>query len=734
MTTTAPRTTPSPSKSSAKAPTRTPRWLRILLPAVLILVWLAVFGMGGRAFGEVNKVAVNDASEHLPASAEATQVQHLTDLFRDGTLVPATIVFSKDTAFTPVETQDLTALAKDLAREHGVAVNQIPGDAPRLVPSEDGKAATVFLPLEKNNPAVGIKLSDTVKNIRTDLADHRIDGVQANVTGPAGLSADIAGAFSGLDGLLLVVALAVVLLILVIVYRSPLLPLIVLGSSLVALTGAMAVVVALAKAGVLLLSGQTQGILMILVIGAATDYSLLYVSRYREELAVRESKAAATWSALRGAFEPISASAGTVVAALLCLLLSDLNSNKALGPVAAIGIAFAYLVSLTLLPALMYWAGKVAYWPRKMAATGRNEAVPASPDRRGGIWGWVSRLIATRPRTVWAASLVILIGMGVGMTGFKADGVPTSDFVVGHSDARDGQAALAAHFPAGAGQPAVVIAPETKAADVTSLLKGESGVSSVRQSGTTVDGKVMLEVTLANAPESSEAEQTITTMRSDIAAKGWHGPDGQSAGGQGADRQSAVLVGGPTAVELDTNETTIHDRNLIIPVVLGVIFVILMLLLRSIVAPLLLVGTVVVSFAASLGVSALAFNNVFQFPGADASVPLFGFVFLVALGIDYNIFLMSRVREESRKHGTREGILRGLRSTGGVITSAGVVLAATFAALGVLPVLFLAQISFIVAFGVLLDTILVRSLLVPALCYDLGDRIWWPIRLRRLAG
>ncbi|WP_369046373.1 MMPL family transporter [Sinomonas sp. P10A9] len=371
--------------------------------------------------------------------------------------------------------------------------------------------------------------------------------------------------------------------------------------------------------------------------------------------------------------------------------------------------------------------------------TGRNEAVPASPDRRGGIWGWVSRLIATRPRTVWAASLVILIGMGVGMTGFKADGVPTSDFVVGHSDARDGQAALAAHFPAGAGQPAVVIAPETKAADVTSLLKGESGVSSVRQSGTAVDGKVMLEVTLANAPESSEAEQTITTMRSDIAAKGWHGPDGQdadrqSAERQSAERQSAVLVGGPTAVALDTNETTIHDRNLIIPVVLGVIFVILVLLLRSIVAPLLLVGTVVVSFAASLGVSALAFNNVFQFPGADASVPLFGFVFLVALGIDYNIFLMSRVREESRKHGTREGILRGLRSTGGVITSAGVVLAATFAALGVLPVLFLAQISFIVAFGVLLDTILVRSLLVPALCYDLGDRIWWPIRLRRLAG
>lgn len=670
--------------------------------------------MGGRAFGEVNKVAVNDASEHLPASAEATQVQHLQDLFRDGTTVPATVVFSKDSAITPAEAQDLTALAKDLAREHGVAVNEIPGGAPRLVPSEDGKAATVFLPLQKNNPDTGIKLSDTVKSLRADLADHRVDGIRANVTGPAGLSADIAGAFSGLDGLLLVVALAVVLLILVIVYRSPLLPLIVLGSSLVALTGAMAVVVALAKAGILLLSGQTQGILMILVIGAATDYSLLYVSRYREELAASESGWDATWAALRGAFEPISASAGTVVAALLCLLLSDLNSNKALGPVAAIGIAFAYVVSLTLLPAFMYWAGKVAYWPRKIGGS-------TSRNRRGGIWGRVSRLISTRPRTVWAASLVILVAMGAGIAGLKADGVPTSDFVVGHSDARDGQTALAAHFPAGAGQPAVVIAPETKATDVTSLLRGEPGVSSVRQSGAAVDGKVMLEVTLANAPESSEAEQTITTMRSDIAAQGWRDAEGRNA----------VLVGGPTAVALDTNATTIHDRNLIIPVVLGVILVILMLLLRSVVAPLLLVGTVVVSFAASLGVAALVFNSVLQFPGADASVPLFGFVFLVALGIDYNIFLMSRVREESLTHGTREGILRGLRSTGGVITSAGVVLAATFAALGVLPVLFLAQISFIVAFGVLLDTVLVRSLLVPALCYDLGDRIWWPTRLRR---
>jgi RND superfamily putative drug exporter len=667
-----------------------------------------VFGLGGRAFGDVNTVAVNDASEHLPASAEATRVHHLQDLFRDGTIVPATLVFAKDTALTAEERYDLSALVTDLAATAGVAADEIPGGTPRLIPSEDGKALTAFLPLDKE-----AKVSQTVKDLRAGIAAHPVGGVEAHVAGPAGLSADISGAFSGLDGLLLVVALAVVLLILVLVYRSPLLPVIVLGTSLAALTGAMAVVVALAKSGVLLLSGQTQGILMILVIGAATDYSLLYVSRYREELAQHEGKWAATWAALRGSFEPITASAGTVVAALLCLLLSDLNSNKALGPVAAIGIAFAYLASLTLLPALMHWAGRAAYWPRRV---GFDSA--ALRSTAGGVWGWVSRLVASRPRAVWAVSLAVLALMGAGMVGLKADGVPSSAFVLGPSDARDGQALLAEHFPAGSGQPAVVIAPEARKDDVVRVLGGDAGVSAVRQSGGAVDGRVMLEATLADEAESQAAEATVTRLRDGIAAAGW----GPSAG------DGRVLVGGPTAVALDTTATTVHDRNLIIPVVLGVILLILTLLLRSIVAPLLLMGSVVVSFAAALGVSALVFNGVFQFPGADASVPLFGFVFLVALGIDYNIFLMSRVREESRRHGTREGVLRGLRATGGVITSAGVVLAATFAALGVLPVLFLAQISFIVAFGVLLDTVLVRSLLVPALCYDLGERIWWPAK------
>ncbi|MGG5174519.1 MMPL family transporter [Pseudarthrobacter sp. J1763] len=727
----------SDAHGGGKAPrgtkkSRPPKWLRILIPAVLIVVWLAVFGMGGKSFGEVNKVAVNDQAQQLPASADATAVLKAQANFRDQNIVPATLVFAKDSALTA---EDKTALNDQLKSIQGLE-GVVPDSISPLVYSQDGKAAEAFVPLDKT-----VKIATTVKSIRAEIQDHAPSGINAHVTGPAGLTADISGAFSGLDGLLLLVALAVVLVILVIVYRSPLLPFIVLGTSMVALTAAIFTVVALAKANVLVLSGQTQGILMILVIGAATDYSLLYVSRYREELRDRESKWDATLATLKGAFEPIAASAGTVIAGLLCLLLSDLNSNKALGPVAAIGIAFAFLASLTLLPALMLWAGRVAFWPVKPKFGSEH------PNREGatkGVWPKVARLVSGKPRTVWALSLVVLLAAGAGMLQLKADGVPTSDFVTGKSDARDGQNVLSAHFPGGSGSPAVILAPADRLAEAAAVLSKNDGVESVSvlakeapggtapvtaegiqavgrpgtpaPAATVVDGQVMLQATLKDAPESDAAENAVKELREVFAGSDWN---------------HSVLIGGTTAVAIDTNETTIHDRNLIIPVVLVVILLILMLLLRSIVAPLLLIGTVVVSFAAALGVSALVFNHVFNFPGADASVPLFGFVFLVALGIDYNIFLMTRVREESIKHGTRTGVLRGLTATGGVITSAGIVLAATFAALGVLPIMFLAQISFIVAFGVLLDTFLVRTLLVPALCYQLGDKIWWPGELSR---
>jgi RND superfamily putative drug exporter len=706
----------------------TPRWLRVIIPVALIAVWFAAAGVGGPTFGQISDVTTNDQVAFLPASADATKVQDLQEDFRGSDSIPAIIVYQRDAGITRADRADVADQLKHISSMDGVTKD---GVSP-AIPSDDGKAMQAIVALSSSGEP-----SDTVQALRDYLEKTTPDGLAYAVTGPAGLTADLVGAFAGIDGLLLGVALAVVFVILIIVYRSPLLPIIVLGTSIAALTAALFVVVQLAKADVIALSGQTQGILMILVIGAATDYSLLYTARFREALRDHEKKWDATWAALRGSVLPILASAGTVMAGLLCLVFSELNSNKALGPVAAIGVAFALLAALTLLPALLFWAGRVAFWPVRPKVGSAHVSVDG-PDAKG-LWPAAARLVSTRPRTVWVTSALVLGVLAVGLVGLKADGVPQSDFVIGHSEARDGQAMLDAHFPGGSGTPALIVGPESKLDAMAERILGTDAVASLavvsKQSPsgslpvtkhgiesrvpgaqpTIVDGRVMLEATLDDPSESAAAEHTVRELRREV-------PDA-------ADAQ--VLIGGVTATAIDTNDAAIHDRNLIIPLVLAVILVILMLLLRSVLAPVLLIGTVVLSFAAAMGVSAVVFDTIFHFPGADPGVPMFGFVFLVALGIDYNIFLMTRVREESAAHGTRSGVLRGLVATGGVITSAGVVLAATFAALGVLPVLFLAQIAFIVAFGVLLDTVVVRSLLVPALSYDIGRAIWWPSRLAR---
>lgn len=722
---------PAPPRPSS----RVPRWLRVFIPAVLIAIWFALFGMGGASFGSISDVSTNDQVQFLPASSEATKVQELQSEFRGDEAIPAIVIFQRGGGLTDADREAIAAASQGFQSTEGVLAD---GVSP-AIPSEDGEAAEIFVQVDTS-----AEIADTVSELRAQLDEIDSAGLSSYLAGPAGFTADLSGAFAGIDGLLLMVALAAVFLILVVVYRSPLLPVIMLGSSMAALCAAVFTVVQLAKADILLINGQTQGILFILVIGAATDYSLLYIARYREALHVHESKWAATWAALKGSWEPILASGGTVIAGLLILLFSDLNSNKILGPVAAIGIVFALLASLTLLPALMLWAGRTAFWPRrpKLGETGPSEQSLESK----GLWPALARFIRRRPRIIWIGSTLLLVVMALGMTQLKADGVSSSEFVLGESQSRDGQAVLAEHFPGGSGTPAVVIASERQLQDVADVLLGTTGIDSVSvlsadsPSGslpvttdgvqaigapgsaaaepTVVDGRVMLQATLDYAGDSLEAEALVKQMRAELAGI--------------STTADPVLVGGTTAVALDTNTAAIHDRNLIIPLVLIVIMLILMLLLRSIVAPLLLIASVVLSFAAALGVSALVFNGIFDFPGADPVVPLFGFVFLVALGVDYNIFLMTRVREETKQHGAREGILRGLVVTGGVITSAGLVLAATFAALGVLPILFLAQLAFIVAFGVLLDTFLVRSLLIPALAYDMGRVVWWPSKLARV--
>jgi putative drug exporter of the RND superfamily len=709
-------------KSHSPAKERVPFRLRWLVPVILVLTWLALAGLGGPTFGRLDEVSSNDQASFLPASAEATAAQDWQAKFRDSDEVPGVIVLEADETLSAAQLGGIASLHTEL--EGLQAGSAVIGP----IPSEDGKAVQFIVPIDSSK-----EVKEVVRELRDTVAQSAPAGIKTYVTGPAGLAADLTAAFAGIDGILLLVALGAVFVILLVVYRSLLLPIVVLLTSVFALCAAILLVFGMAKAGWIQLNGQSQGILSILVIGAATDYALLFVARFREALTHTTNRTTGVLTAWKASFEPILASGATVIIALLCLLFSDLNSNKALGPVAAAGILCSLFAALTLLPALLALLGRSAFWPFRPKLVPEDQREPelvTGLEGQKGLWRATGSLVSRRPRTVWAASVLLLVVAASGLLQLKANGVPQTDVILTASNAVDGQEALARHFDAGSGSPAVVVADQGKAREVLDKVKAADGVGeayllgqgSVPITGApgapsapdVREGKVLINATLNNAADSLEAEETVKALRAEVKTVD---PD--------------ALVGGVTATALDTNTTAQRDLVIIIPVVLIVILFILMLLLRSVVAPVLLVLSVVLSYAAAMGVSAFVFNTIFGFPGADATVPLFGFVFLVALGVDYNIFLMSRVREESLKHGTRPGILRGLGVTGGVITSAGVVLAATFAALGVIPIMFLVQLAFIVAFGVLLDTVLVRSLLVPALAYQIGPRLWWPGKLGR---
>ncbi len=695
------------------------RWLRVLIPSLLIVAWFAVAGVGGPYFGRVDEVSSNDPTAYLPTSAQATEVQQRLADFTGSDAIPAVVIVVAESPLDAAQVAHLRDMTTAIAD-----VDAVVGESSPAVISDDGQAAVIFVPLDSS-----ASIGDVVGELRAAVREERPTETEVYVTGPAGFSGDLVDAFGGIDGLLLLVAVLAVLVILIVVYRSLLLPIIVLLTSIFALCAALLTVWWLAKTGVVLLSGQTQGILFILVIGAATDYSLLYVARYREALRMHRSPWDASWAALRRATEPILASGGTVIAGLLCLLLSDLMSNRALGPVAAIGIVFSMLGALTLLPALLLVTGRVAFWPRRPTYS----ADPASTAGATGVWAKLPRFVGRHARGISIVVVVVLVAGGLGLLQLKADGVAGSELVLGASEARDGQALLAEHFPGGSGSPVQVITQVESLQDVADVLLAnpqiesvavvsadspsgsapvtEDGVQSIIPASpapepTISDGDVLLQATLVPVADSPEAEDAVRELRIEL--------------------DEAALVGGATATDIDSNDASIHDRTVIIPLVLAVILMILMILLRAIVAPLVLIGTVVLSFAAALGISALFFEHVLRMPGADPAVPLFGFVFLVALGVDYNIFLMTRVREEALVHGARAGMDRGLAVTGGVITSAGLVLAATFAALAVIPILFLVQLAVIVALGVLLETFIVRSLLVPALGHELGRAMWWP--------
>ena len=526
-----------------------------------------------------------------------------------------------------------------------------------------------------------------------------------HIAGPAGLIADLGAAFAGIDGLLLIVALSAVLLNLLVVYRAVAPPFVVLFTSISALTLAGGIVYLLARNDVLTLNGQSQGIPFILVVGATTDYGLLLVSRYREELRRHEDKHEAMRVALRSAGPAILASGLTVIAALLTLTLAEVNSTAGLGPVGAVGIGLAMISMLTTLPALLTICGRNAFWSPGL------DTIPhtgqAGVDETHGFWRRIGERVATRPRAIWIGGSVVLVILAANLVGLDLSQTQGTGFR-GQVDSVDGQAILARNFAAGASAPTdLVVTDPSRAEQVAQQAKQFGDV----RPGTSDDTAAQLALTLKSAPYSSEALDAIPKIREAL--------------GDG------VLVGGPTAQEYDLHEAAARDNKLIIPLTLLVVFVILIGLLRAVVAPLLLIISVILSFAAALGVGVFVSEYIFGFTGMSPTLPLLCFVFLVALGIDYNIFLMARVREESIKHGTREGTLRGLAVTGAVISGAGIVLAGTFGALAVLPLVVLTQIGFIVAFGVLLDTFFVRSVIVPAAVIDVGRRVWLPSKLAK---
>lgn len=719
------------SRSNNAVLGRRPLWIAV----VAIIAWLGISSVAGPTFGKLSTVQENDNAAFLPDKAESTLASKVTVKFSDSSndQIPTLLLFLGDIdpqknpgKLSQVQAY-LNTLGDKILPESGKTLESyfVPGFPLQAIPAEDGKAALANIALNSNIAQENIEEKPTlpiiVEFIREDLRENfEAKDLTTHVTGFGGIFADLFGAFGSIDTTLLLTTLIVVSIILIVVYRSPLLWILPLLTAVTALSLAGTIVYFTAKAGVIDLNGQSQGILSVLVLGAATDYALLLIARYREELHHHESRYEAMRVALRGVVEPIIASGSTVIAGLLVLLLSQLSGNRGLGPVGAIGIASAMITVLTFLPALLVVFGRWIFWPK----------IPKFDDvdeQLSGSWSKIGAAVAKNPKRIWVSTaLVLTVFAGFSFT-LKADGIANTDAFTSRTDSVVGLEELGKHFPSGEGSPVEIVINQQDLTAVTSALSNvgnvafvEPVVSGQRIPGSpvppvkVVDGQILLNATLKVAPDSVQARETIPLIREAV-----HKID------------KKILVGGGTAVQYDTDVASREDNRLIIPIVLIIIGIILGLLLRSIAAAALLLLTVVLSFMATLGVCQLVFENVFNFKGADASFPLFAFIFLVALGIDYNIFLMTRVREEALKIGTREGVIKGLTVTGGVITSAGIVLAATFAVLGVLPLVFLAQLGFAVAFGVLLDTIIVRSLLVPALVHVIGPKIWWPSKLAK---
>lgn len=714
------------------------RWVKWVVLVVAFLT-LAVFGGLG---SKLASVVDNDIASWLPGDAESTKVIERSQAFSNPDDIPGVVLYVRDGGTTPADLAKATADAAQINKVESVSAVVGP------IPSQDGQALQTIATVTMSDDGWE-DLPDRVDDIRA-IAEKNADGLDVSLAGPAALGADQAEAFAGIDGILLLAAVGIVFVILLITYRSLQLALLFLLCGVGAVGIAQGVVYLLAKNADLTVNGQSQGILSVLVLGAGVDYALLLVARYREELHNFESHHEAMAQALHRAAPAIIASGATVIIGLLCLLFAQMNSTASLGPVGAAGIACALLVMLIMLPVILltipavlaFIAWIVTWIPAKLLPARWLKRLNASfwrgmlsprwifwpfVPRFGtpvksttGFWAKVGQRIKKAPRAVWVTTTLVLVALSFGIVQLDANGLTNEQSFTKEQPSVVAEKELAKHFPGGAGSPVAVIAAGDQADAVKAAFSQTEGIDgkSVEVKSPADSPVAYLEGTLTSAPDSTEAFDTIDRVRDAVHAV------------EGAD----ALVGGNTAVNKDVQEASSADNQLIIPIILVVVLLILGILLRSIAAPVILLVTVVVSFAAAVGISALTFRHVFGFEGADSSFPLFAFVFLVALGIDYNIFLMTRVREESLKHGTRQGALIGLAATGGVITSAGFVLAGTFTALATLPIVFLAELGFVVAVGVLLDTIIVRSVLVTALNLDIGRHIWWPSALGRTDG
>ncbi len=791
---------------------------------IVFVVWfVAIFVAAGPANlpGKFEDAESNEATSYLPGSAESTKALHATEELQNGEIAPAVIVFRRESGLTSPDFKTIEAdVGKMTSKRYpGVipdgetaaaggkpngeknaeaggppgcggpttAVPGQPGDyAPFVGPvcSEDGKAAIVTSYIKAEGE--GERIVDPVKFWRDEITDQG-GGLEVKITGGAGFSADAIEVFEGINGTLLLAALALVIFLLIVIYRSPMFLFIPLIAVVFAEILSRSIGYGVSQLGVTI-NGQSSSIMSVLVLGAGTDYALLLVARYREELHHTADKYQAMRTALESAGPAIFASAATVIAALLCLMIAKVNGTSGLGPIAAIGIACAALSMLTLLPALLTIFGRRAFWPfvphtpetaptatrisdraRRHIVDGsgagalarvvvacllvlvllplvllnwilrmlsgrripslivgpldravftpyemRRHRLEHASDATHGFWKRIGDRIAISPRRVMFGTIGVLLIFVCGFAFFSTD-LTSEDTYRNEVESVEGQHLLNKSFPSGTTAPTdIVVESSGDVEGVKNAVEGVAGVEAVSPPVATGPPGTLIQATLEPNPYSTEAFDLVEPMR-----EAAHGV------------APSTLVGGPTAVEFDVRDAAGWDSTVIPPLILLVVFLILMGLLRAVVAPLVLIGTVILSFLAALGVGYFVFDVIFDFPGSDPSLPLFAFVFLVALGVDYNIFLVARAREETEKYGSEQGFLRALAVTGGVISSAGIVLAGTFSVLAVLPLTFLTELGFVVAFGVLLDTFLVRSVLVPAIALSLGDRFWWPSALAR---